>query len=384
MAVLGATSAVAALVASGAGGAGDRGAKPRHGVHLHTLAHFNQPTFAAGPPNSKHLVFVTERPGQIKVLHGDRKGGTFLDMRGLVNCCVNDSGLFSIAFPPDYGRTRKFYVYFTNNQRNIEIDQFKRSRKHPAKAIGSSRRKIIEIKQTGSVNHNGGTVAIARNGLLYAATGDGGNYLHPARHAPQSKNSLLGKLIRIDPRPGKHGRHYRVPKGNPYVGKPGRDAIYARGFRNPFRFSIDRNRILIGDVGEDRREEVDAKPLRKARGANFGWPIYEGTLRFRPGHIRHPAKPIFQYSHKGGNCAITGGVVIRDKRLRGLRGRYIYGDYCSGQIRTFRLKHGRARKDRALNVRRANGPVAFGVDGGYRVYLVELDDGAVSRLALDR
>jgi glucose/arabinose dehydrogenase len=286
VAILGATSAVAALVASGAGGAGDRGANPRHGVHLHTLAHFNQPTFAAGPPHSKYLVFVTERPGQIKVLHGDRKGGTFLDMRGLVNCCVNDSGLFSIAFPPDYSRTRKFYVYFTNNQRNIEIDQFKRSRKHPAKAIGSSRRKIIEIKQTGSVNHNGGTVAIARNGLLYAATGDGGNYLHPARHAPQSKGSLLGKLIRIDPRPGKHGRPYRVPKGNPYVGKPGRDAIYARGLRNPFRFSIDRKRILIGDVGEDRREEVDAKPLRKARGTNFGWPIYEGTLRFGPGHIR--------------------------------------------------------------------------------------------------
>ena len=87
-------------------------------------------------------------------------------------------------------------------------------------------------------------------------------------------------------------------------------------------------------MGEDRREEVDSKPLRKARGANFGWPIYEGTLRFRPGHIRHPAKPIFQYSHKGGNCAITGGVVIRDKRLRGLRGRYVYGDYCSGQIPT--------------------------------------------------
>jgi hypothetical protein len=222
-------------------------------------------------------------------------------------------------------------------------------------------------------------VAIAPNGLLYAATGDGGNYLNPS-HAPQHKNSLLGKLIRIDPRPGKHGRHYRVPRGNPYVGEPGRDAIYARGLRNPFRFSIDRKRILIGDVGEDRREEVDVKPLRKARGANFGWPIYEGTLRFRHGHIRHPAKPIFQYPHKGGACAITGGVVIRDKRLRGLRGRYIYGDYCSGQIRTFRLRKGRARKDRSLRVRRANGPVAFGVDGRHRVYVVELKSGRVSRV----
>jgi hypothetical protein len=376
--VVGAMIPVGAL-AAGVAGHAHRDSGKRARVHLHTLAHFNQPTFAAGPPHSKHLVFVTERPGQIKVLHGDRKGGTFLDMRHWVSCCQVETGLFSIAFPPDYNRTRKFYVYFTNRQENIEIDQFKRSRKHPAKANRGSRRKIIEINQTGPINHNGGTVAIASNGLLYAATGDGGNYLHPSR-APQHKNSLLGKLIRIDPRPGKHGRHYRIPKGNPYVGKPGRDAIYARGLRNPFRFSIDRKRILIGDVGEDRREEVDAKPLRKARGANFGWPIYEGTLRFRRGHIRHPVKPIFQYPHSGGACAITGGVVIRDKRLRGLRGRYIYGDYCSGQIRTFRLSKGRARKDRALNVRRANGPVAFGVDGQHRVYLVELDGAEVVRI----
>jgi hypothetical protein len=132
-------------------------------------------------------------------------------------------------------------------------------------------------------------------------------------------------------------------------------------------------------VGEDRREEVDAKPLRKARGANFGWPIYEGTLRFRHGHIRHPAKPIFQYSHQGGACTITGGVVIRDKRLRSLRGRYIYAT-CAGQIRTFKLRNGRARKDRTLSVRGANGPVAFGLDGRHRVYVVELSSGRVSRI----
>jgi hypothetical protein len=87
-------------------------------------------------------------------------------------------------------------------------------------------------------------------------------------------------------------------------------------------------------VGENRREEVDMKPLRKASGANFGWPIFEGTLRFRPGHIAHETKPVLQYPHTGGACAITGGVVIRDKRLRGLYGRYVYGDYCTGEIRT--------------------------------------------------
>ena len=382
-----AVAAVVVLVglASGAmaatpGGAGERTAEGKHGVRLHALAHFNQPTYVTAPPGSKKLVYATERAGRVRVLNGDKKGPTFLDMRGIVNCCVNDSGFFSIAFPPDYGRTRKFYVYFTNNQRNIEIDQFKRSAKHPARANKGSRRKIIEIRQTGDVNHNGGTVAIAPNGLLYAATGDGGNFIHPARRAPQSKGSLLGKLIRIDPRPGKH-RHYRTPRSNPYVGKKGRDEIYARGLRNPFRFSIDRDRIFIGDVGEDRREEVDVRTLKKARGANFGWPIYEGTLRFRPGHIAHHDKPTFQYTHTGGRCAITGGVVVRDKRLRGLYGRYIYGDYCTGEIRTFKLMNGRARKDRAVRgLRRASGPVACGEDGRQRVYVVELNSGRVSRI----
>jgi len=203
--------------------------------------------------------------------------------------------------------------------------------------------------------------------------------MHPARRAPQSKGSLLGKLIRIDPHKGKR-RPYRIPRSNPYVGKRGRDEIYARGLRNPFRLSIDGKRILIGDVGQNRREEVDMKPLRKARGANFGWPIYEGTLRFRPGHIAHHDKPVHQYSHAGGNCSITGGVVVHDKRLPGLRGRYVYGDYCSGKIRSFKPGKGRARKDRALKVRRANGPVGFGVDGRRRVYVVELNTGQVSRI----
>jgi len=377
--LLGALVAAAMFASAGSGEGGGHAAKARRGVHLHKVARFNAPTFLAAPRNSKKLSFVTERAGRVRILNGERKGPTFLDIRGLVGCCEVETGLLSIAFPPDYKRTRKFYVYFTNNRRNIEIDQFKRQNKNPARANRGSRRKLIEIKQTGPINHNGGTVAIARNGLLYAATGDGGNFMHPARRAPQSKGSLLGKLIRIDPHKGKR-RPYRIPRSNPYVGKRGRDEIYARGLRNPFRLSIDGKRILIGDVGQNRREEVDMKPLRKARGANFGWPIYEGTLRFRPGHIAHHDKPVHQYSHAGGNCSITGGVVVHDKRLPGLRGRYVYGDYCSGKIRSFKPGKGRARKDRALKVRRANGPVGFGVDGRRRVYVVELNTGQVSRI----
>jgi glucose/arabinose dehydrogenase len=378
-AILGVLGLLAMLAASGAGGSGDHDAKHRaKGVRLNGLAHFNDPTFVAAPRNARKLVFIVERAGRIRLLKGDKKGGTFLDIRGLVGCCEVETGMFSVAFPPDYKRTRRFYVYLTNKQRNIEIDEFKRSKRHPAKAKRSSRRKLIEVKQRGPVNHNGGTVAIAKNGLLFAATGDGGNFENPS-HAPQRKGSLLGKLLRIDPRKAKHNP-YRIPRSNPYVGKDGRNEIYARGLRNPFRLSIDGKRILIGDVGQNRREEVDMKPLRKARGANFGWPIYEGTLRFRPGHIDHHDKPVHQYSHAGGSCSITGGVVVHDKRLPGLRGRYIYGDYCSGKIRSFKPGKGRARKDRSVRVRRANGPVGFGVDGRRRVYVVELNTGQVSRI----
>jgi glucose/arabinose dehydrogenase len=371
---------LSALAASSAAGATGKQAAERraHGVRLNALAHFDQPTFVGAPNRSRDLVYVTQRQGMIKLLDGEHKRGTFLDMRRWVSCCAVETGLFSIAFPPDYKRTRRFYVYFTNRQENIEIDEFKRSKAHPHKAKPGSRRKVIEIKQYGSVNHDGETVAVGADGLLYAATGDGGSFDHVS-HASQRKTSLLGKLIRIDPRRSKH-HPYRIPRSNPYVGKHGRNEIYARGLRNPFRFSIDRGRILIGDVGQDRREEVDVKHLRRARGANFGWPIFEGTLRFRPGHLAHHDKPTFQYSHAGSACAITGGVVIRDKRLRGLRGRYVYGDYCSGEIRSFRLKKGRAHRDHSLGVRRANGPVAFGVDGRHRVYVVELDSGQVSRI----
>jgi glucose/arabinose dehydrogenase len=374
----GAMCAAALVVATGSGVAGT--AKAKGGVHLHKVAHFDQPTYIAAPRNSKKLAFVTERAGRIRVLRNGRRAGTFLDISDLVGCCEHATGLMSVAFPPDYDQTRRFYVYFTNSQRNIEIDQFRRSRNHPARATLGSRRKIIEIPQTAPGHqHNGGTVAIARNGLLFAATGDGGSGGDPSEE-PQDKESLLGKMLRIDPRKGKH-RPYRIPRSNPYVHKKGRDEIYARGLRNPFRFSIDRKRILIGDVGEIRREEVDTMPLDANRAANFGWPIFEGTLRFRPGHIDHHDKPVFQYSHTGGRCAITGGVVIRDQRLRGLYGRYIYGDYCTGEIRTFKVIKGHARKDRAVRgLRRASGPVAFGIDGRHRVYVVELDSGQVSRI----
>jgi glucose/arabinose dehydrogenase len=369
-----------AVLGSAALASGDPGGERderRAAVRLNELARFDRPTLVAAPEGAGDLAFVVEREGRIKLLEGERKRGTFLNMKRWVGCCRIETGMFSVAFPPDYERTRRFYVYFTNKQENIEIDEFKRSKGHARKADRGSRRKLIEIKQTGPVNHNGGTVAIGPDGMLYAATGDGGRFDDPSTNA-QRKGSLLGKLLRIDPRKGKR-RPYRIPRSNPYVGKKGQNEIYARGLRNPFRFSIDGKRTLIADVGQNRREEVDVERLKKARGANFGWPAFEGTLRFRPMNIGRHDRPAHQYSHSGGACSITGGNVIRDPRLGGLRGRFIYGDYCSGFVRTFIPRPGGSRKDNSLGIS-ANGVVGFGTDARDRTYVVEINSGQVSRL----
>ena len=376
-----ATALVVALAGGALAGAAGESPEPqerRAKVRLNGLASFDKPTFVSAPDGAGDLAFVVEREGRIRLLEGERKRGTFLNMKKWVGCCRVETGLFSVAFAPNYERTRRFYVYFTNRQENIEIDEFKVSKGRPRKADRGSRRKLLEIRQTGGVNHNGGTVAFGPDGFLYAATGDGGRFDDPSANA-QRKGSLLGKLIRIDPKKGRR-RPYRIPPSNPYAGKKGQNEIYARGLRNPFRFSFDGNKILIADVGQSRREEVDIETARKARGANFGWSVFEGTLRFRPGKLAKHTKPAHQYSHSGSACSITGGVVIRDGRLpKSVRGRYVYADYCAGFIRSFVPKLGGSRRDSSLGVGSQNGIVGFGTDARDRVYVVNLN-GRVSRL----
>jgi glucose/arabinose dehydrogenase len=355
--------AIALLATAAASGATDEPKERRAKVRLNGLANFDKPTHLAAPEGAGDLAFVVEREGRIRLLEGERKQGTFLNMKKWVGCCRVETGLFSVAFAPNYERTRRFYVYFTNRQDNIEIDEFKRSKNRPRKADRGSRRKLLEIRQTGPVNHNGGTVAFGPDGFLYAATGDGGRFDEPSANG-QRKGSLLGKLLRIDPRKGKR-RPYRIPPSNPYAGSKGQNEIYARGLRNPFRFSFDGNKI---------------QTARKARGANFGWNVFEGTLRFRPGKLAHHAKPAHQYSHSGSNCSITGGVVVRDERLpRALRGRYVYADYCSGFVRSFVPKLSGSRKDSSLGVGNHGQIVGFGEDARDRVYVVQIS-GRVSRI----
>jgi hypothetical protein len=365
-------TALAALGAAGVLYAGAASGSGHGGVRLNQIAGFDQPTYVIGPAGAGGLVFVVERKGTIRMLDGDHKlKGKFLDISDRVACCDGERGLFSVAFAPDYARSGLFYVYFTNRTGDIEIDRFRRSAHSRARADRSSGREVLEIEHSRPAFHNGGQLQFGPDGDLYLATGDPSGYA-------QDKGSLLGKLLRIDPT-GAGKRPYRIPDGNPYAHRKGADEIYSIGLRNPWRFSFDRKYLLIGDVGQESWEEVDYTTVRGARGANFGWNVFEGTHHYSGGSLHHSTKPIFEYSHSNGRCAITGGYVVRDPRLGSLDGRYLYADLCDGDIRSLiPRKHG-ARGDRSLRVGSHPQITSFGVDQRKRIYVATLG-GAVYRL----
>ncbi|MGN6254683.1 MAG: PQQ-dependent sugar dehydrogenase [Solirubrobacterales bacterium] len=354
------------------------------GVALKKIGSFDRPVYVAGAPGFPQLLFVVEQPGRISVLRdGHRLRKPFLDIRDRVSY-GGERGLLSVAFPPDYAKSGRFYVYYTNDAGNIRVDEFRRA--SATRAARGSDRQVIEIPHPVNSNHNGGQLQFLGN-LLYFGTGDGGSAGDPPNNA-QNKNVLLGKLLRIDPRPS-GGKPYTVPASNPFVGKPGRDEIYSYGLRNPFRFSFDTTsagqpRIAIGDVGQNRFEELDYTTVGAASGANFGWDAFEGFHRYEEENSGTPdpggtTKPIFAYSHdRNGSCSIIGGYVVRDPRLKGLRGRYVYADLCEGRLRSLAPHLKRASDDRLLGPRVAS-PSSFGEDDRDRLYVASLE-GPVYRL----
>jgi glucose/arabinose dehydrogenase len=341
-------------------------------VGLDRVASFDRPTYVHGPPGAGRVVFVVEQPGVVKVLRGERKlKGSFLNIKGRVSCC-GERGLLSIAFP-DFRRDRRFYVYFTDQSGDIRVVEYRRKRGRLKAAKGSARN-VLTIPHRRFSNHNGGQLQFGPDGLLYIGTGDGGGADDPDGNA-QDRNSLLGKLLRINPLRRGAGMSYGIPGSNPFADGEGRDEIFARGLRNPWRFSFDRRRIVIGDVGQDRVEEIDYETLARARGANFGWDAFEGNLLVDPPAPGDHTRPIHTYSHRGGGCAITGGYVVRGRGMGKLRGRYLYADFCTGRIRSLKPKLGRARGDRSLGLPRIDSLASFGIDDRRNVYVASLGGG---------
>jgi len=362
--------AIGALASAGGDAAAQGGA-----LELKKIGAFDAPVHVEDAPGARKLLFVVEQPGTVQVLRkGKRLARPFVDIRDQVRY-GGEQGLLSIAFDRGYARNRRFYLYYVTKGGDIRVDMMRRKRGSTTRAEPKSRRKVIEIPHPRFDNHNGGQLQIGPDGSLFLGTGDGGAAGDPQGNA-QNPNSLLGKLLRIKPR--KKGG-YSVPKSNPYRGRDGRDEIYALGLRNPYRFSFDSKTgdLLIGDVGQNEWEEIDRVGFEEARGANFGWDLFEGNHVF-DGNGREPPNykpPIHEYSLRGANCAVTGGYVVRDPKLGALAGRYLYADFCGGEIRSLDPYAGNPSATDASTGLRLDSPSGFGEGFKGRIYVASLAGG---------
>ena len=346
-------------------------------VELREVGAFSSPVEAVSPLHEDHLLFVVERSGRVRVVNdGVVVAQPFLDVSSLVST-DGEGGLLSIAFPPRYWQTGRFVIVYVDVAGSIQVAEYRRSASNPLLADPLSARSILTIAHPTFTNHYGGSSVFGPDGLLYLGTGDGGGAGDPDGNA-QNLGALLGKLLRIDP----FGADpYAIPAGNPFVGMAGvRPEIFDYGLRNPWRFSFDRatGDLVIGDVGQNRVEEVDLVGSPVVGGLNFGWNVFEGSLTFGTGTAPGAVFPVFEYQHSATACSITGGVVVRDPTLS-LFGRYVYADYCGTELHSLALARPVTTDDVAtgLNV---SSVVSFGEDAGGCVYVVSLA-GTVYRLA---
>jgi glucose/arabinose dehydrogenase len=349
------------------------------GLRLIRVGTFAATTFATGAPGDTRRLFVVEKGGTIAVVvNGRKQARAFLDISNLVNAGANEQGLLSMAFAPDYERSGRFYVYYTDGANNIRIVQYRRAGRDPNRADPASARPVLTIDHHTETNHNGGQLQFGPDGDLYIGVGDGGNEGDPHDYG-QNTGVLLGKLLRIRPQAG---GGYAIPPGNPFAGRSGRRAeIWAYGLRNPWRFSFDRltGDLAIADVGQDEEEEIDFARRGRGAGANYGWSVFEGDHRYKPGSAPGSIAPELVAHHSAGYCAIVGGYVVRDRSLPGLYGRYLYGDNCKPQISSVKLNPGHAVGNRATGLS-VSALSSFGQDTAGHIYAVSLS-GPVYRLA---
>lgn len=354
------------------------------------LAH---PVFVTAPPSDPRL-FIVEQGGRIRILAGGQVLPTpFLDVSDQLGGTISgndERGLLGLAFPADYATTGLFYVNYTTVGRTPNdltvIARYRVSGTDPDVADPTGE-PVIEIDQDFG-NHNGGTLAFGPDGMLYVGMGDGGSGGDPLDRA-QSDDVLLGKMLRLDVSGG-FGTPYSVPPDNPFVGPADPlDEIWAKGLRNPFRFSFDRGTgdLYIGDVGQNEIEEIDVQPAGSSGGENYGWRLMEGSNCFNPSTCDPTGLvlPVHEYPHGGEpfRCSVTGGVVYRGASAPELLGHYLFADFCSGQIWSF-VWNGAGGvtnfQERTAgfvpDVGSIEAIVAFGEDSAGEVYVVDRGSGA--------
>ncbi len=385
-----AVAAMGAVVAAFVGFA-SAGSSAVGDPELELVGTFAAPTFVTAPPGDGERIFVVEKGGRIMVVKAGVKLVTpFLDISGPVQSSDYERGLLSMAFAPDYASSGRFYVYYTADavpaQRELGdliIAEYRRSA-NPDVAE-TAERVVLRITHPAS-NHNGGQLQFGPDGYLYIGTGDGGGAGDPDDNG-QDLSVLLGKLLRINPLAA-GGAPYTIPPDNPFLGLAGhRPEIWAYGLRNPWRFSFDRatGDLTIGDVGQNRLEEVDFAPAAggRGKGMNFGWDCWEGTQTLNndppycnPRPTNH-IPPVHEYGRTRGR-SITGGYVVRDPSLPALAGRYVYGDALTDPLWSVALQTPTAADGRLLGLN-VTDLYSFGEDACGRVYAAS-GGGSVYRL----
>ncbi|MCA1691247.1 MAG: PQQ-dependent sugar dehydrogenase [Actinobacteria bacterium] len=312
-------------------------------------------------------LYIAEKGGRVRAIRG---GGVdpapVLDIAGEVGT-DNGQGLLGLVFSPDGSR---MYLNFTDPDANTHVVEYVMA---GGQADPATRRELLFVEQPAAGN-KGGNLVFGPDARLWIGLGDGGGGGDPADNA-QSVNSLLGKLLRIDPRANAAGP-YGIPPDNPFAGGGGRGEIWAYGLRQPWRFSFDRSTgdLWIGDVGQAARDEVDFQRAGAGGGQNYGWARLEGTRTYSGRPPADAVGPILDYARTGGNCAITGGYVYRGARIPALVGAYVFADLCVGQLRAVRQTDGQIIDERAFPVT-VRLLVSFGQDQGGELYVLSQEGG---------
>ena len=332
---------------------------------------FSQPVGIVTAGDGTNRLFVIEQAGVIRVFENSETvavSNVFLNISSQV-LFGGEQGLLGLAFHPNYKVNGYFFVdYVAENPLRTVISRYSVSPNNPNQAQDNSEVVLLEVSQPFS-NHKGGQIAFGADGYLYIGLGDGGSGGDPFGNA-QNRSTLLGKILRINVDLPSQGRNYSIPPDNPYAGNAlgYKEEIYAYGFRNPWRFSFDSltGMLWVGDVGQDRQEEIDLVQ----KGKNYGWNIMEGSLTFSSGNQTGLESPVWGYGRDQG-IAVIGGYVYRGSALAGLYSKYVYGDYGSGKVWSLQYD-GVVLPVNALLVDTGLNISSFGVDEQNELYFCSL------------
>ncbi len=324
-------------------------------------------------PGDRSRLYVVEQRGRIRLLRDGALVPTpFLDISDRVETeTEQEQGFLGLAFHPRFAENGRFFVNYTSLANESHIAEFRAS--PGADTVDAATERTVLVAEQPFTSHLGGQLKFGPDGMLYVALGDGGSAGDPLGNG-QSLGTLLGKILRIDA----DGQPYGIPASNPFVSNSrARREIWAFGLRNPWRFAFDSltGDLYIGDVGQRNVEEIDVGLATRHGGENYGWALTEGSSCFPPGTECSRdglTLPVVEYGHSEG-CAVMGGVVYRGCRMPGYAGTYFYGDFCSGFVRSYRFRDGRAEEERdwTSTLGQRKGLTSFGTDAQGEVYMLE-------------